>query len=279
MVGDSNRIPPAVDVSVPSVARCYDYALGGKDNFEVDRAAVQQTEAAVPDSIVIARVNRSWHIRASRFLAEHAGVDQYLDLGAGLPTAENTHEVVHRVNPEARVVYVDNDPTAAAHGRALLDDDHLVRYVEGDLTRPAEILADPDVRGHLDFDRPIALYQSATLHHQPAELDLPGIMRQYVDALAPGSFVVLSHFWDPGGETSALVQQIHESMRAHGIAGEFFRSREEIRAMLPGLELLPAGPDDTEGLVPLLDWWPDGPLLHDPGQVQRCILGAVARKP
>ncbi|MBK0868386.1 MAG: SAM-dependent methyltransferase [Saccharopolyspora sp.] len=279
MVGESYQVPPRVDVSVPSVARCYDYALGGKDNFEVDRAAVAATEELVPEAGVLAKVNRSWHIRATRFLSERAGIKQYLDLGAGLPTAENTHEVVHRMDREARVVYVDNDPSAAAHGRVLLDDDASVRYIEGDLTKPEEIFGDPVVRDHLDLSQPIALYQSATLHHQPDDLDLVGIMRDYVAALAPGSYVALSHFWDPGGEAGAMVRRIREVMLEQGLDGEHFRSREQISEMLPGLELVPSGPATAEGLVPLLEWWPDGPTVVEPGVVQRCIMGAIGRKP
>ncbi|MCX2731800.1 SAM-dependent methyltransferase [Saccharopolyspora sp. NFXS83] len=278
MSDEQSWIPPRVDVTVPSVARCYDFALGGKDNFDVDRAAVAAANAVAPEASELAKVNRSWHIRATRFLAEHAGITQYLDLGAGLPTAENTHEVVRRINGSAHVVYVDNDPAAAAHGRVLLDDHHLTRYVEGDLTEPDEILDHPVVLGHLDFTRPIALYQSATMHHQPDDLDLPGIMRRYVDALPAGSYVVLSHFWDPGGEAGAPVRRIRESMLAHGLDADHFRSREQIERLFPGLELVPSGPNSADGLVPLLDWWPDGPLLTEPGPVQRCIIGAVGVK-
>jgi SAM-dependent methyltransferase len=277
--GADGPLPVQIDRDVASVARCYDFALGGKNNFEVDRNAVAAVETFVPEGGLLARVNRAWHIRATRFLAGSAHIRQYLDLGAGLPSAENTHEVVRRLDPGARVVYVDNDPSAVVHGRALLDDDDRVRYVDGDLTRPAEILADPVVRDHLDFSEPIALYQSATLHHQPDDLDLPGIMREYVAALAPGSFVALSHFWDPGGDAGDQVRRIREIMLEHGLDGEYFRSREQIEAMLAGLELVPAGPDTTEGLVPVIEWWPDGPRYDEPGPVERCILGAVGRKP
>ena len=269
----------AVDLNVPSVARCYDFALGGKDNYEVDRAAVAAVEKLVPEAGVLAKVNRAWHVRATRFLAERARITQYLDLGAGLPTVENTHEIVQRIDRHSRVVYVDNDPSAVAHGRALLDDDDLMRYIEGDLTAPRAILENPVVRRHLDFSTPLALYQSATLHHQPDELDLPGIMREYVDGLPSGSYVVLSHFWDPGGEAGEMVHRIREIMLEQGLDGEYFRTREEVRAMLAGLELVPGGPDDDEGLVPLLDWWPDGPTLTEPSTVTRCIVGAVGRKP
>lgn len=267
------------DPGVPSVARCYDFALGGTDNLDVDRAAVRAVEALVPEAAVLARVNRAWHIRATRFLAGSAGISQYLDLGAGLPTVENTHQVVQRIDPAARVVYVDNDPSAVAHGQELLDDVDTTRYVAGDLTRPSEILADPVVRGHLDLAEPIVLYQSATLHHQPDDLDLPAIMREYVDALAPGSYVVLSHFWDPGGEAGRQVRRIREIMLEQGLDGEHFRTLDEIRAMLPGIDLVPSSPDAHEGLVPLLDWWPEGPVLVDRSSIQFCIVGAVGRKP
>lgn len=274
----NGSLPVQIDRNVASVARCYDYALGGKNNFQVDRDAVSAVEAIVPEAGLLARVNRAWHVRVTRFLAGSAGIEQYLDLGAGLPSAENTHEIVRRLDPQARVVYVDNDPSAVVHGRALLDDDDRVRYVDGDLTRPDAILNHPVLRGHLDFSEPLALYQSATLHHQSDELDLPGIMREYVAALAPGSFVALSHFWDPGGDAGAQVRRIREIMLEHGLDGQHFRSREQIEAMLDGLELVPAGPDTTEGLVPLVQWWPDGPRYEEPNPVERCILGAVGRK-
>ena len=144
----------------------------------------------------------------------------------------------------------------------------------------ADVLGDPTVSTHLDLSEPVALYQSATLHHQTDDVDLPGVMRSYVDALAPGSFVVLSHFWDPGGEDGAQVRRIRDIMLAQGLDGEHFRSLDEIRAMLPGLDILPGNPGDTDGLIPLLDWWPDGPATDgavDP--VLRCIVGAVGRKP
>ncbi|MEQ3551750.1 SAM-dependent methyltransferase [Pseudonocardia nematodicida] len=268
---------PVIDHSAPTIARCYDFSLGGKDNFEIDRAAMAVIEEHVPEAAVLARVNRAWHIRATRFVATQAGITQHLDLGAGLPTVENTHEVVHRSLPDARIVYVDNDPSAVAHGRALLDDNNLVRYVEGDLTKPTEILADPVTSTHLDLTEPIVLYHSATLHHQPDE-GLPELMRTYVDALAPGSFVVLSHFWDPGGEAGKLVHRIREVMLTLGMDGAYFRSREQILEFLPGLELLPGNPDDTTGLVPQPQWWPDGPGSTFPGLVPGCIVGAVGRK-
>ncbi|RZT84288.1 S-adenosyl methyltransferase [Pseudonocardia sediminis] len=274
--GERRQAP--IDLNVPSVARCYDFALGGKDNYEVDRAAVAAVESLIPEAGVLAKVNRAWHIRATRFLAGTAGIHQYLDLGAGLPTVENTHEVAQRIDAHAHVVYVDNDPSAVAHGKALLDDDDLTRYVEGDLTKPAQILDDPVVRSHLDFSEPIGLYQSATLHHQPDEADLPGIMREYVAALAPGSYVVLSHFWDPGGEAGAMVRRIREIMLEQGLDGEYFRTREQILPMLDGLELVPGNADTDEGLVPLLEWWPDGPPMAEPGVVPQCIVGAVGRK-
>lgn len=266
-------LPPQIDTSKPSVARAYNYALGGKDYFEVDKAAVEAAEKVVPESGVLARDNRAWLIRVTRYLAEEAGISQYLDLGSGLPSAENTHQVAQRFDREARVVYSDNDPSVAAHGRALLEENELTRFVLGDLTRPDEILNDEVVRKHLDWSQPIALYQVATMHHQPDSLDLPGIMRTYVDALPSGSYVALSHFYDPGGALGEKVRGIRRAMLEAGLDADHFRTREQIEALFPGVELI------EPGLAVLQDWWPDGPRVEEPLPVQRCILGAVGLKP
>lgn len=261
-----------VDTSTPSVARMYNYALGGKDNFEVDRQAVTAAESLAPGAVALAVENRALLIRMTRFLVTRAGVDQFLDLGSGLPTAENVHQVAQRTEPRARVVYSDNDPSVAAHGRALLDDDDRTTFALADLTDPDQVLGNETVRRHLDWQRPIALYQLATLHHQPDSVDLPALMRTYVDALPAGSFVAFSHFHDPGGRAGEQVERIRRSMLDHGTDADHFRSRDQIEGMLAGLDLV------EPGLVPAKDWWPDGPHLQEPQPVQHCILGAVGHK-
>jgi SAM-dependent methyltransferase len=265
---------PQVDPTRPSIARVYDAFLGGKDNYEVDREVYRQAIAIDPDAPLAARDLRNWLIRVVRFLVGEAGIDQFLDCGSGLPTAENVHQAAQRVNPDVAVVYIDNDPIVAAHGRALLEENPNTHFVFADLRRPQEILAHPVVTKYLDFSRPMVLMQCATIHHvvdeeQPAEL-----MRAYIDALPSGSYVALSHFLDPGegSEYRPLARQLEDNLRKTVGSGEC-RTHEEILSFFDGLELV------TPGLVPVVDWWPDGPRLKPLAAVQRLVVGAVARKP
>jgi SAM-dependent methyltransferase len=266
-----------LDTTRPNLARCYDFLLGGKDNYEVDRKFCDQLLAIAPGVRTLVRDNRAFLIRATRFLAGEAGVDQFLDLGSGLPTAENTHQTAQWINPDARVVYVDNDPVVVAHGRALLADDDRTRFVAADFTRPDVVLANETLRRSLDFDRPLALYHVGTLqrlddHDRPAEL-----MAAYLDILPRGSFVVLSHFFNPGTENPELAEAalalerlfLGGPMRSGGR----FRDRAQIAEFFPGMELI------VPGLVVVGDWWPEGPRLTPAEPAQSLMLGAVAIKP
>lgn len=264
---------PEVDPSRASVARSYDAALGGKDNFAVDRQALQRQMEVFPAAPLVARANRRWLVRAVGHLADHAGADQFLDLGSGLPTVENTHEVAQRYHEEAKVVYVDHDPAVNAYGRALLENDESTFVATADLTEPDEVLALPEVR-RLDFTRPVVLMQCGTMHHVPDELAPERIMQRYVDALPSGSYVALSHFWDPAdGSADAELARRYEHVVTSEVGSGFWRSTERILAMLPGLELL------EPGLVPLNDWWPSGPRLEPPHEGEALIVGCLARKP
>lgn len=264
----------AIDTTVPSVARAYDAALGGKDNYEVDRQLLAQLNAAVPEVNIIAVSNRAFLIRAVRFLASEGGIDQFLDCGSGLPTAENTHQVAQRLNKDARVVYVDNDPVVLAHGRALLEDNENTKLVGADIFDPRAVLEDEVIRGHLDFTRPIALLQVATLHHHSADEGLPPaeVMRAYVDALPSGSYVVFSHFFDPEDEHSAIAQGVQAILNS-SISRGFFRTRAEIEEMLTGLDLI------DPGIAVADEWWPDGPGNMPLPDAGRCIVAALGRKP
>jgi hypothetical protein len=266
--------PAFIDTSKASIARVYDVALGGKDNYPVDRDVIDQLRRVAPEAELLAVDNRAFLVRAVRFLAGQAGIDQFLDCGSGLPTAENTHQVAQRLRPDARVVYVDNDPTVVAHGRALLEENDLTSFSPGDLTEPREVLDDPVVTRNLDFDRPIALLQVGTLHHyDETRLSCAEIMEQYVDALPSGSYVVIAHFLDPQDDDSALARRM-EAVFLHSPMGTGrFRTRDEILAMVPGLELV------EPGLVRCFAWWPDGPQLKPVVPAQRCIAGVVGRKP
>jgi SAM-dependent methyltransferase len=273
-----SQIPVGVDPNRPSIARVYGGFLGGKDVYEVDRQVMNKINAVVPEAVDIARGNRGFLNRSCRFLAVQAGIDQYLDCGSGLPTAENTHEIVQRTNDEARVVYVDNDPVVLAHGRALLESNDNVHMVSADIFTPSEVLENEVVRRNLDFTRPMVLLQVGTLHHLEGEAG-PAVMKQYIDALAPGSYVVFSHFFDPEVPELTEIAKRIENILVNGPMGAGrFRTRPEIEAMLDGLELIKPNALADPGLAPCDEWWPDGPRLQSLSRAAKCIVGAVGKK-
>jgi hypothetical protein len=265
----------AIDTTVASVARVYDCFLGGKDNYAVDREVYEQVVQNAPQAIEIGRINRNWLIRAVRFLAYSAEIDQFIDVGAGLPTAENTHQVAQRMNPEAKVIYVDNDPVVAVHGRALLEEDERTHLVMGDLTEPDAVLDHPTVAKYIEFDRPLALIQCATIHHVPDSKRPLEIMQRYIERLPSGSYLALTHFHDPqdGGPATELARFIEDVFNNSSMGSGFFRSRAEIESFFGDLELV------EPGIVRLCDWWPDGPNLDPNNPVNDILLGGVARKP
>ena len=264
-----------IDTSKPSVARVYDCFLGGKDNYEVDRQVFQQVDDVAPQMKQLARDHRNWLVRVTRFLAGEAGIDQFIDCGAGLPTAENTHQAAQRMNPEVRVVYVDNDPVVAAHGRALLEENDRTHLVMADLTKPDEVFDDPTVTRYVDLDRPIALIQCSTIHHVSDAEKPREIMQRYIERLPSGSYLALTHFYDPqdGSEASKLARFV-EDIFANGPMGSgYFRSHGEIESFFGGLEMV------EPGIARLNDWWPDGPLLSARTAEDEVLIGGVARKP
>ena len=264
-----------IDSTKPSIARCYDAALGGKDNYEVDREFIRQLQLVSPEIGQFTWDNRRFLIRVTRFLAGEAGITQFLDCGSGLPTAENTHQVAQRIQPDARVVYVDNDPVVLAHGRALLEENDQTHFSAADIFKPYEVINDKTVRVYLDFSKPIALFQHGTLHHYDGEPSPQSIMAEYVDALPSGSYVAISHFCDPGTrELTELARKLEQVfVRSPLKTSGVFRTSAEIEGMFPGLELM------EPGLIRCADWWPDGPRITPLEPVQHCIVGAVGRKP
>lgn len=268
------NVPVGVDSTKASVARVYDYLLGGKDNFEIDRKTAREMAAALPDVVEVARENRAFLIRAVRFVVSQTGASQFLDCGSGLPTAENVHQVAQRLNREARVVYVDNDPAVLAHGRALLETNELTRFVEGDIFQPRSILENETVVDHLDWTEPIVLTQVATLHHHKGERHQAAeAMREYIDALPSGSYAVISHLLDPESDDTAVMRELEDVVARGSLGGATWRTHAEITEMFHGLELV------EPGLVPLVDWWPDGPRLAPTTVAHRIIAGAIGRKP
>ncbi|MCF2529497.1 SAM-dependent methyltransferase [Yinghuangia soli] len=260
-------IPQGIDVTRPSIARVYDAALGGKDNFEVDRQAAAQLFARVPDIREGALENRRILSRGVKFLVEQ-GIDQFLDLGSGLPSAENTHQVAQRHNPDASVVYVDIDPIVLAHGRAILAENSRTRVVTADAREPKAVLNLPEVRELIDFSRPVALMMVAIVHHMADDDDPAGIVRAYLDALPSGSYLFLTHFHANGSpEATAVEEELHG---AHD-SGRF-RSREEIEAFFGGLEVV------EPGIVTVPYWRPDGAVAEPLTPAQKLLLGGIARK-
>jgi hypothetical protein len=268
-------VPAYIDTTKASIARVYDAFLNGKDNYEVDREVLRQVQQVAPEAVRLGTDNRDFLIRVTRFIASQTGITQYLDCGSGLPTAENTHQVAQRIQPDSRVVYIDNDPVVLAHGRALLEENEQTHFSAADIFDPRQILDDAIVRKYLDFSQPIALFQIGTLHHYDGERSPQSIMAEYIDALPSGSYVVLSHFFDP--ETTPELVELARKMEQvflHSQMGSgVFRTRAEIVGMFPGLELV------DPGLVRCADWWPDGPRVKQLDPVQHCIVGAVGRKP
>lgn len=266
--------PVHIDTTKASIARVYDAFLNGKDNYEVDREVFRRVKQVAPEAATLAWDNRNFLTRVTRFIASQTGVTQFLDCGSGLPTAENTHQVAQRIQPEARIVYVDNDPVVLAHGRALLEENDQTHFTAADIFKPEEILNDEIVRKHLDFTQPIALFQLGTLHHYDGERSPADIMKTYIDALPSGSYVGLSHFLDPETEEhSELARRMEQTFLHSPMGTGLFRTRAEIESMFPGLELV------APGLTLCAEWWPDGPQVKPLDQVSYCIAGAVGRKP
>jgi SAM-dependent methyltransferase len=244
--------PPGIDVAVPNVARMYDYFLGGKENYAADRRAVEKVLALMPGSSASARSNRAFLVRAVRYLVEEAGITQFLDLGAGLPTQNNVHEVALSANPDSRVVYVDWDPVVCTHARALVQAPDKVGVVEADLRRPHEVLRHETTRALLDFDRPVAVMMVAILHFVADSDDPQGIVAQFRDATAPGSHLVVSHLT---GDLVAKVrpketEKTKEIYRGTGTPVHM-RTHQEIQRLFEGYALV------DPGLAWLTDWRPD----------------------
>jgi hypothetical protein len=264
-----------IDISKPNIARVYDCFLGGKDNFAADREFVRQSLEVTPKAPLAARVNRVFLRRAVQYLAAEVGLTQFLDIGSGLPTQGNVSEVAHAIDPAIHVVHVDNDPIVYTHSKALLSDKFTTDIVIGDVREPAKILADPDVRRLIDFDRPVGLLLLAILHHVE-DADDPGrIAAQLRDAMPPGSYLALSSFHMPGPELPELRALTIESEKLLlGTLGSGrWREGVEIESWFGDWELL------EPGVVPLPDWRP-GPgieVLRD--EFYHGFVGGVARKP
>ncbi|TDD78931.1 SAM-dependent methyltransferase [Actinomadura darangshiensis] len=246
-MADKEALPDGVNTAVPNGARIYDYLLGGKDNYLADQRVAEEMTKANPSAPLTARANREFLGRAVRFLAEERGVRQFIDIGAGLPTQENVHQVAQAVAPGSRVVYVDYDPVVIVHARALLGTSDDVQVVEADLREPARILSDPVISDLIDFREPVAVLLVAILHFVGPDDDPRGIVARLRAAMAPGSHLVVSHTAsESSGEVMGTAQR---GFRASG-APLTPRTRAEIRGFFAGFELA------EPGLVDVREWRP-----------------------
>jgi SAM-dependent methyltransferase len=236
---------PGFDITKPSIARTYDYLLGGKDNFAIDRAFGDRFIHDLPGSRQIAYDNRGALIRAIREIVTYTPVRQFLDLGSGLPTADNVHQVAQRYAPDAKVVYVDNDPIVLAHGRALLAENANTTVIQADLREPKAVVDNEDTRRLIDFDQPVAVIFSATLHHVNDDEDPAGLVKFWHDRIAPGSHVFVSHFRSENDPRSRELEQLLQGSLGRGR----WRTDEQILGLFgDGFTIL------EPGLVPAVEW-------------------------
>jgi hypothetical protein len=269
-------VPPGVDPAKPSPARMYDYYLGGTNNFAVDRAAGDRIRRQLPEAGDAAWANRGFHQRAAHLLADEKGIRQFLDIGAGLPTQGNTHQVVQKVGSDATVVYVDNDPMVYAHATSLLADVAGTAAVMADLREPDTILGNGELAGLIDFNKPTGLLMTAVLHFVSDDSDPWGLVRRYVQALASGSYLVLSHGTGDHKPPRALKAIVSEYRRAS--EQTYVRTRADIERFFDGLELLPPYPGDPPRLAFAGEWGAEVPALADSDGSRWSYCG-VARCP
>ena len=266
---DPESAPAEIDTTKPHPARLYNFYLGGQDNYAVDRAAAAQVMKLLPETRDIVRANRAFLQRAVRFLVADAGIDQFIDIGTGIPAAGSVHEVAHRINPEARVVYVDNDPVVHLHASALLAGQSNTGIAAEDLRNPERILDHPKVQELIDFGKPVGLLLLAVLHFVTDESEPGRIIAALREALCPGSYLILSHatadFHDQSvaGAVTAVYQK--------ATAPLVLRDHDQVSALFDGWDLV------DPGLVQLPLWRPDDKPLapHDLAKIG--MYGGVGR--
>jgi hypothetical protein len=251
MTVEPGWVPEGIDTSKASIARVYDYWLGGVHNFQADRDAARTAIALDPNTRAVVRANRAFLGRAVRFLAGQAGIRQFLDIGSGIPTKDNIHEVAQGIAPGSRVIYVDNDDVAVAHSRLILQDNPDAAIIQADLREPGKILADPGTQLLLDFSQPIAVVLSAVLHFIPDDAQASDIVATLRSALAPGSYLVICHSCrDEQPDLASSVENVYNSRVTAQLR---LRTRDEIARLCDGFTLL------DPGLVWIPQWRPDSP--------------------
>ncbi|MFJ3799967.1 SAM-dependent methyltransferase [Streptomyces sp. NPDC090088] len=258
-----------IDVSTPSVARMYDWLLGGVENYAADRQECEKLLEIAPSSKLLARNNRAFLQRVVRILAETYGIRQFIDHGSGLPTQDNVHQIAQRIDPQARVVYVDNDPSVLAHGRAALEENDNTLVLNADMRETEAIFGHPEVCGLIDFGQPVAALFVSVLHCLP-DADRPAqLVRRVAQRLAPGSFLVVCQLVSRNRDVR---DQVTELMRVatHGTWGRV-REEAEVRSFFGDWEIL------EPGLVNVVDWRPDSEVVARPRDEEWVEWGGVAR--
>jgi hypothetical protein len=270
--GAAEQGPPGVDTSLPHPARRYNYWLGGKDNYSVDRDSADEIERAFPTIRIAAKENRRFLRRVVSYLAEQEGIRQFLDIGTGLPAADNVHEVAQSIDPTSRIVYVDNDPIVLAHARVLLRGapQGATAYIDADIRTPSAILSDAELRATIDLDRPVALTLLAIMHFISDDDGPYDIVAELRDALPSGSFVAITHATSDhlSPERYAVARQANER------SGVPFRHRstEEFTRFFAGLELVPPG------ITSVVRWRPTAERSSE-SVAQASMLCGVGRIP
>jgi hypothetical protein len=262
--------PPDIDLSKPSVARVYDYLLGGHNNFEIDRAAADALNAKYNDGATeVCVTNRRVLQRAVRYLAAEAGIRQFLDIGSGLPTQQNVHETAHQVDPTARVVYVDKDPVVLAHGRALLADNNTTEVAWADATDPDSILDAPETRRLIDLDKPFAVIMAFLLHHLTDEQNPAGVTQRLIERMPSGSYLFTVNLLSEDHPRAGSELQADVVSR---VGSGYMRTWDQIRRYYDGLEWV------EPGLVYANDWRPTDPTQSD-GLWATVLAAGLGKKP
>jgi S-adenosyl methyltransferase len=274
VMSESPRVPPGVDPTRPSPARIYDYVLGGTYNFPVDREAAERIRAQSPDLADAAWVNRAFHQRAAGWMARK-GIRQFIDIGSGLPTQSNTHGVVQGVIPDAHVVYVDNDPMVRAYAGEFLCGNGTTAVITADLREPDSILNHPVLHALIDLDQPAGLLMTAVLHFVADDADPWALASRYTGALAPGSYLALSHITHEGLPPRLVEEGVQVYKQADGV---YPRSRQQIERFFSGLELIPPYPGAEPAITHIGLWGAEAPELAD-SDGSHWWYGGVARRP
>lgn len=267
-MSDLSWVPPGIDMTKSSAARLYDYLLGGTHNFAADREMARKALAIDPHIVTVAQLNRAFLGRAVRFLIK-SGIRQFVDIGSGIPTENNVHEVAQRNAPNARVVYIDHDPVAVAHSKVILTDNDKTTVIQADMRQPHRILDHPKLRDLVDLDQPTAVLLVAVLHFVVNNDEATAIVAQLRDGIAPGSYLVITHLTREGCDQDA---DALEKLWEHTDQPVRLRTRAEIGSLFTGLELI------EPGLVYPTRWHPDSPAAPE-HPAQSWLFVGVGQKP